>query len=59
MSIGLLTTMITASGEVATICLTLLAVISAFTLIKSSRLIPGLRGAPEVSMTTLDPCVSL
>ena len=56
-SIGLLITMMMASGEYCKIFCATPFTIPALVPINSSLVIPGLRGIPEVITTTFDPAV--
>ena len=55
---GLVTTIITASGERSTTCSVTSLTIVALTWSRSIRLIPGLRGSPAVITTTSLPAVA-
>ena len=57
-SSGLETTIMTASGECAATCSATDLTILTLVCMRSSRLIPGLRGMPAVTITTSDPAVS-
>ncbi|MDT4865493.1 hypothetical protein FQZ97_1002950 [compost metagenome] len=56
-SIGLETMIMTAFGETSSALLTTPPTILALVPISSSRVIPGLRGMPEVTTTTSDLAV--
>ena len=57
-SSGFVTTTTIASGEAATACFVTAPTIAWFVVTRSSRLIPGERGLPEVMTTTSEPAVS-
>ena len=57
-SSGLLTTITMLPGAWAAICSLTLRTMATLVLIRSSRLMPGLRGTPAVSTTTSAPAMS-
>ena len=57
-SIGLAKITKTASGDCSTACETTERTMPALVASRSSRVMPGLRGTPEVTMTTSDPALS-
>ncbi len=57
-SSGLVTMIRIASGEAAAAALTTLDTMPALVATRSSRLMPGLRGMPEVTTTMSEPAVS-
>ena len=57
-SMGLAKMTKTASGECATALFTTLRTMPALVPSRSSRVMPGLRGTPEVTTTTSEPAVS-
>ena len=57
-SIGFARMMKTAPGEAAAPCPTTLRTMLALVPSRSSRVMPGLRGTPEVTITTSEPAVS-
>ena len=57
-SSGLVTTTTIASGECSTAAFVTAPTMFSFVVTRSSRLIPGERGLPEVTTTTSEPAVS-
>ena len=57
-SSGLVTTMMIASGDTAAALLTTPPTIPALVAIRSSRLMPGFRGMPEVTTMMSEPALS-
>ena len=57
-SSGLVTTMTIASGEASTAAFVTEPTIAWFVVTRSSRLMPGERGFPDVTTTTSEPAVS-